>query len=318
MSKSADRYNGDSLISLQKRLVSAAFILLLFFLCLAQALTEEDPKARAEVQKVIEYPGDSGMTEELYPLRIMLEQLLYGQEGTWSIYIKDLETDEELSMNHQEMYAASLIKLFVMEKTYEDYDTVLENDMEYTGDLSQSQKKIVDLLTDMIQISDNEAFNELVRIQNKERSFSEGCEELNDWLETEGYEDTGIYHTLEPSPSEEEEISEEKNHTSARDCGHLLEAVYRGEAVSQTASSDMLMLLLGQERDSKIPAGVPEHISVANKTGETDSCQHDAAIVFGESGDYILCVMSEGLTDTEAAAALIQEISAEVYAWMEQ
>ena len=59
MSKSADRYNGDSLISLQKRLVSAAFILLLFFLCLAQALTEEDPKARAEVQKVIEYPGDS-------------------------------------------------------------------------------------------------------------------------------------------------------------------------------------------------------------------------------------------------------------------
>mgnify|MGYP002799092368 CR=1 FL=1 len=163
-------------------------------------------------------------------------------------------------MNHQEMYAASLIKLFVMEKTYEDYDTVLENDMEYTGDLSQSQKKIVDLLTDMIQISDNEAFNELVRIQNKERSFSEGCEELN----------------------------------------------------------DMLMLLLGQERDYKIPAGVPEHVTVANKTGETDSCQHDAAIVFGESGDYILCVMSEGLTDTEAAAALIQEISAGVYAWMEQ
>lgn len=191
MPKSADRYNGDSLISLQKRFVSAAFILLLFFLCLAQALTEENSKTQAEVQKVIEYPGDSGMTEELYPLRIMLEQLLYGQEGTWSIYIKDLETDEELSMNHQEMYAASLIKLFVMEKTYEDYDTVLENDMEYTGDLSQSQKKIVDLLTDMIQISDNEAFNELVRLQNKERSFSEGCEELNDWLETEGYEDTG-------------------------------------------------------------------------------------------------------------------------------
>ena len=160
--------------------------------------------------------------------------------------------------------------------------------------------------------------NKYFTFQNKERSFSEGCEELNDWLETEGYEDTGIYHTLEPSPSEEEEISEEKNHTSARDCGHLLEAVYRGEAVSQTASSDMLMLLLGQERDSKIPAGVPEHISVANKTGETDSCQHDAAIVFGESGDYILCVMSEGLTDTEAAAALIQEISAGVYAWMEQ
>lgn len=34
MPKSADRYNGDSLISLQKRFVSAAFILLLFFYAL--------------------------------------------------------------------------------------------------------------------------------------------------------------------------------------------------------------------------------------------------------------------------------------------
>ena len=146
------------------------------------------------------------MTVELYPLKIMLEQLLYGQEGSWSIYIKDLETGEELSMNHQEMYAASLIKLFVMEKTYEDYDTVLENDMRYTGDLAQSQEKIVDVLTDMIQVSDNEAFNELVRIQNEGRSFSEGCVDLNDWLEEEGYEDTGIYHTLEPSRQRKKEF----------------------------------------------------------------------------------------------------------------
>ena len=49
------------------------------------------------------------------------------------------------------------------------------------------------------------------------------------------------------------------------------------------------MLLLGQERDYKIPAGVPEHVTVANKTGETDTCQHDAAIVFGESAT-ISCV----------------------------
>ncbi len=64
-----------------------------------------------------------------------------GQEGVWSIYIKDLETGEELSMNHQKMYAASLIKLFVMEKTYQDYEEILENDLRYTGDLGKSRAK---------------------------------------------------------------------------------------------------------------------------------------------------------------------------------
>lgn len=85
MSKSADRYNGDSLISLQKRFVSAAFILLLFFLCLAQALTEEDPKARAEVQKVIEYPGDSGMTEERRSASAAPEQKTCRESSGWAL-----------------------------------------------------------------------------------------------------------------------------------------------------------------------------------------------------------------------------------------
>ncbi len=120
---------------------------------------------------------------------------------------------------------------------------------------------------------------------------------IDEWLEEEGYEDTAVYHTLEPSPTEEEKVSEEKNHTSAIDCGKLLEAVYQGKAVSKAASQDMLLLLEGQERDYKIPAGVPRDTIVANKTGETDSCQHDAAIIFGPEKDYILCVMSEKVTD---------------------
>lgn len=302
---------------LKKRLISAMAVFLMFFLCLGQAAGEES-RGQTEISYAMDYPGAAGMTEEFYPLKIILEGMLSGQEGVWSIYIKDLETGEELSMNHQKMYAASLIKLFVMEKTYQDYEEILENDLWYTGDLGKSQQKIVETLTDMIQVSDNEAFNELVRIQNKDRSFSEGCVEIDEWLEEEGYEDTAVYHTLEPSPTEEEKVSEEKNHTSAIDCGKLLEAVYQGKAVSKAASQDMLLLLEGQERDYKIPAGVPRDTIVANKTGETDSCQHDAAIIFGPEKDYILCVMSEKVTDAEVAAELIRSISEEVYTYLEQ
>ena len=121
--------------------------------------------------------------------------------------------------------------------------------------------------------------------------------------------------------SEEEEISEEKNHTSARDCGRLLEDIYEGKCVSEEASLDMLALLTGQERDWKIPAGLPKETLCANKTGETDTCQHDAAIVFGPEKDYILCVMSDGLEgeqEGEDAALLIREISRTVYEFLEQ
>lgn len=61
---------------------------------------------------------------------------------------------------------------------------------------------------------------------------------------------------------------------------------------------------------NKIPAGLPEGTKCANKTGETDEYQHDAAIVYSPGGDYILCIMS---SNCGAAITNIQDISATVY-----
>lgn len=75
----------------------------------------------------------------------------------------------------------------------------------------------------------------------------------------------------------------------------------------------MLDLLLQQKLTGKIPAGIPKGVEVANKTGETDVTQHDAAIVFGPKTDYILCVMSwyDG-----NAIRVIQDISKLVYEYL--
>ena len=55
----------------------------------------------------------------------------------------------------------------------------------------------------------------------------------------------------------------------------------------------MLNLLLNQQVTTKIPSGISVSVEIANKTGETDTDQHDIAIVYGEKTTYILCVMSE-------------------------
>ena len=73
----------------------------------------------------------------------------------------------------------------------------------------------------------------------------------------------------------------------------------------------MLSLLKQQTRTSKIPAGVPYGIETANKTGELDYVQNDAAIVFAET-PYILCVMSENVGAGSAVSSIVN-LSSDVY-----
>lgn len=250
---------------------------------------------------------------ELTGLKEDLEQLTGQMDGTWSIYVKNLQTGDAISLNNQEMYAASLIKLFVMESAFENKKELVENDSLLSGSAQASEEKFTDILTAMITVSDNESYNELVRLHSPSLDFVEGCTSVEEWLEDSNYTDTGIYHTLSPSETEPQYTSDEENHTSVEDCGKLLEAIYSGTCVSEEASREMLAFLCEQQLTTKIPAGLPEGVLSANKTGETDEVEHDTAIVFGEETDYILCVMSEGWSDSDEAVWMIQRISELVY-----
>ncbi len=281
-----------------------------------QSRMQTETGAKLEMETVQTETSETEEADQMESLEALLTEMIGGEDGTWSIYVKNLDTDVSIVINDEPVYAASLIKLFVMEKTFRDMDMLIDNDAAYTGSEEESRQKIMTTLENMIEISDNESYNELVRIESSSRSFSEGCTIINNYLQDSIYSETRIYHTLSPSNTEEERISSNRNHTSAVDCGMLLEAIYDGTCVSEDASSQMLDLLLAQQTRGKIPAGVPEDIEVANKTGETDETQHDAAIVYGEDTDYILCVLSDEVPDSNAAASLIREISSEVYVYL--
>lgn len=281
-----------------------------------QSRMQTETGAKSEMETVQTEASETEEADQMESLEALLTEMIGGEDGTWSIYVKNLDTDVSIVINDEPVYAASLIKLFVMEKTFRDMDMLIDNDAAYTGSEEESRQKIMTTLENMIEISDNESYNELVRIESSSRSFSEGCTIINNYLQDSIYSETRIYHTLSPSNTEEERISSNRNHTSAVDCGMLLEAIYDGTCVSEDASSQMLDLLLAQQTRGKIPAGVPEDIEVANKTGETDETQHDAAIVYGEDTDYILCVLSDEVPDSNAAASLIREISSEVYVYL--
>lgn len=83
-------------------------------------------------------------------------------------------------------------------------------------------------------------------------------------------------------------------------------------------SQSILTYLKKQERVEKLPAGVPQGIVTANKTGELSDVENDAAIIYADNATYIITVMMENLEDTAAARQTIVELSRQVYEYMEK
>ncbi len=250
-------------------------------------------------------------------LETRLTELFGSYDGTWSVYVKDLTNDKEFQLNSQPLYSASLIKAFVMAQTYANMDTVLQSEAaKMKKDVSDPavSTKVNDLLWNMITVSDNESFNELVRLQTTSGVFKDGAEAVNAFLAESQFADTSVQHTLSPSASKDAGLGG-RNTTSVKDCGELLSRIYKGECVSKEASEAMLNLLLNQQVTTKIPSGISASVEIANKTGETDTDQHDIAIVYGEKTTYILCVMSENCKSGDAVSH-IRDISGIVYNYL--
>lgn len=236
---------------------------------------------------------------KLSSLKKTLKSTVSKYGGTWSIYVKNLETGDILNLNDQAMYPANTIKAFVMASTYNEI---------YHKRLSETST-VTSLLRSMITVSDNESYNELVRRQTSSRRFTSGCAVVNKYLKKNGYTATGCHSSL--SPSYTGYVGDGgRNSSSAKDCAKLLEQIYKGKCVSKAYSKKMLNLLLQQTRRSKIPAGIPSGIKVANKTGETSSVQHDMAIVYGKKTDYVIAVFTSGCG---SAYAGIKNVSRLVY-----
>jgi beta-lactamase class A len=105
------------------------------------------------------------------------------------------------------------------------------------------------------------------------------------------------------------------NTTTARDLAIILRAIEEGRAAPAAATQEMRDILLAQEFNEKIPAGLPPGIRVAHKTGEITAHSHDAAIVYPPGRHpYVLVVLTRGIPDGAKASKLIADISSIVYA----
>jgi beta-lactamase class A len=105
------------------------------------------------------------------------------------------------------------------------------------------------------------------------------------------------------------------NTTTSADLATLLEHVERGDALRPESARLMKEVLLRQEFNDEIPAGVPAGTPVAHNTGSITGTLHDAAIVYPKGrAPYVLVVLTRAIPDEKVARALIADISRLVWA----
>lgn len=105
------------------------------------------------------------------------------------------------------------------------------------------------------------------------------------------------------------------NVTTARGLGRLLTAIERGEAASAWATATMREILLRQEFNDEIPAGLPAGVPVGHKTGWITATTHDAAIIYPrERAPLVLVILTRAIPDRETAQGLIADLARLVWA----
>ncbi len=160
-----------------------------------------------------------------------------------------------------------------------------------------------DLVRHMITRSSNLATNTLIALAN--------ADSVNAMMRSLGASRMRVLRGVEDQKAFDAKLN---NTATARDLATLLRALETGQAASASAITEMRNVLLAQEFNEKIPAGLPSGVRVAHKTGDITAISHDAAIVYPPGRPpYILVVLTKGIVREPVADSLIAGISHDIY-----
>ena len=161
-----------------------------------------------------------------------------------------------------------------------------------------------ELMERMIVRSSNLATNALIALVGADRANASARELGASRIQVlRGVEDTKAYE------------AGRNNTTTSADLAVLLQRIERNEALSAESARLMREILLRQEFNDAIPAGVPAGTPVAHKTGSITATLHDAAIVYPPGrAPYVLVVLTRKIPNADTARALIADVSRLVWA----
>ncbi len=246
-------------------------------------------------------PG-SRLSESLRPI---LEQ----SKIKFGIYVKNFKTNEVFKYQESRVFeSASLYKIWLMSALY---DRIARGELSLEDNLNLSVAEInrrfgipaseAELTEGYIGYSLKSAIEQMITISHNYAAMGlltkVPSTEVTSYIRLLGLKNSTMELPLR---------------TTAEDMGLLLEQLYQGAIVSPEASSEMLEVLKRQKLNDRIPKYLPEGTVVAHKTGNLDSFENDAGIIYSPKGDILIVVLTESSAPLEARDE-IGKISRTVY-----
>jgi beta-lactamase class A len=219
-------------------------------------------------------------------LRASIERITDDVNATWGIYVKSLETGEEIALGaDRQMDTMSVIKIPLMVEVFEQikagkfrledkYTLAKEDVLPGTGVMRSLDPgdtfTVKDLLTLMVIVSDNTATDVLYRMVG-------GPEVVTRRMQSLGLKQTvapaparAWFDALQAAPSAAQFHREAKHPyglSSPREIGQLLEMMERGTLVDKPSSDLMLQMMRGQIYRTRIPRYL-SGFRIPHKTGD--------------------------------------------------
>lgn len=234
--------------------------------------------------------------------------------------IKDLSTGYTSAVNANEiMPAASTIKIPIMVEVFKQIEAgafdfnrrveLLPGDRDWgSGAIADAPVgetfSVLDLLTQMITVSDNTAANMLIRLVGRPR--------INTTMA-----DLGLHHTkLATSIRTQNWSVRTALRTTPSDMVHLLFDMAKHKLIDGWSSREMIAILERQQINTLLPEPLPD-IPIAHKTGSFDDTLNDVGIVYGRE-PYVIAVMTTQLPTLSAGRRFIRHVSRMAYSSIER
>lgn len=221
---------------------------------------------------------------DLESLKKELATLSAGWDGKVAIGVTDLQTGKSISVNGAErLSAASTIKIFVVMVVAQDIDA---------GRYPESD--VSDLVRATMGLSDNAATRELLALAGG-GNVGNGVRRVNDLMAGLGATQSVM---TGPPGYPEGYTSDDDNYLAADDLNLMLGKLYRGEALSPSATAYVLssMALPEDWQNQSLGAPLPASEQFFHKPGWLDDAWNDAGIVVfdhrGEKSAYVISYLS--------------------------
>lgn len=232
-------------------------------------------------------------------LKDTVESSLVDAKGTYGIVIKNFKTGQSYYLSeHKSFEAGSLYKLWIMATVYNQIlSGKLTGDLELNEDIADLNNEFnidpteAELTDGVINFTVKSALTQMITISHNYAALALTkkikLSSVATFMKENGFNESSVGTNGDVPKS------------TPSDIALFYEKLYQQKLGSEQYTAEMINLLKSQQLNDGLPKYLGG-VAVAHKTGNIGWFKHDAGIVYPEKGDYIIVVMSESDSPTEA------------------